>query len=332
MDMPAGRTGQQARATATADPLMTHSIERNTTPAESASVPSPKASDLPPKEVGPMGLRIAAASGDPVAQFIVATEYAEGGKLKQDFRKAASWYQKAAARGLAPAQYRIATFYEKGRGVPKDIAAARIWYERAAEKGNRKAMHNLAVIYANSTRGTPDFTKAAIWFRNAAELGLKDSQYNLGILHERGLGVANDLTKAHKWFARAAVQGDADAATRKKGLEGRMPPEQLVKAKLEVQNWAPKQTDKSANVVVPPSHGWANQGDGEKVSAFSTSEKVAEAQQRRKKLGYVVGTPDGIIGAKTRQAVRRCQGAKGMQETGQITSELLQSLREVTSG
>ena len=148
MDMPAGRTGKQARATATADPLTTQSVERNSTPAESAQVPSPKASDLPPKEVGPMGLRIAAASGDPVAQFIVATEYAEGGKLKQDFRKAASWYQKAAARGLAPAQYRIATFYEKGRGVPKDIAAARIWYERAAEKGNRKAMHNLAVIYA----------------------------------------------------------------------------------------------------------------------------------------------------------------------------------------
>lgn len=336
MDMPAGRTGQQARATATADPLTTQSITHNATPAESAEpvtqMSAPKASDLPPKEAGPMGLRLAAASGDPVAQFIVATEYAEGGNLKQDFRKAASWYQKAAARGLAPAQYRIATFYEKGRGVPKDIAAARIWYERAAEKGNRKAMHNLAVIYANSTRGTPDFTKAAIWFRNAAELGLKDSQYNLGILHERGLGVANDLTQAYKWFALAAVQGDVDAATRKKGLEGRMPAEQLIKAKLEVQNWAPKQTDKSANVVVPPSHGWANKASEDKLSAFSTKEKVAEAQQLLNKLGYVVGTPDGIVGAKTLQAVRRFQRAKGMPETGQITSELLQSLREVTSG
>ena len=111
-----------------------------------------------------------------------------------------------------------------------------------------------------------------------------------------------------------------------------MPAEQLIKAKLEVQNWGPKQSDKSANVVVPPSHGWANKGGGDNFSAFSTSEKVAEAQQLLNKLGYVVGTPDGIVGAKTRQAVRRFQRAKGMQETGQITSELLQSLREVTSG
>ena len=335
-DMPPARSGLQARSTATTDPITTQSIDRNITPAESAQpvakAPSPKASDLPPKEVGPMGLRVAAASGDPVAQFIVATEYAEGGKLKQDFRKAASWYQKAAARGLAPAQYRIATFYEKGRGVPKDIAAARIWYERAAEKGNRKAMHNLAVIYADSTRGTPEFTKAAIWFRNAAELGLKDSQYNLGILHERGLGVANDLTQAYKWFALAAGQGDADAATRKVALEGRLPAEQLIKAKLEVQNWAPQDADRRANVVTPPANGWAKKGSEDDFALFSSNERVAEAQQLLNRLGYVVGTPDGIVGAKTRQAIRRFQKAKGMPETGQVTSGLLQSLREVTSG
>ena len=193
-------------------------------------------------------------------------------------------------------------------------------------------MHNLAVIYADSTRGTPEFTKAAIWFRNAAELGLKDSQYNLGILHERGLGVANDLTQAYKWFALAAGQGDADAATRKVALEGRLPAEQLIKAKLEVQNWAPQDADRRANVVTPPANGWAKKGNEDDFALFSSNERVAEAQQLLNKLGYVVGTPDGIVGAKTRQAIRRFQKAKGMPETGQVTSGLLQSLREVTSG
>ncbi|MGI9412243.1 MAG: peptidoglycan-binding protein, partial [Hyphomicrobiales bacterium] len=166
---------------------------------------------------------------------------------------------------------------------------------------------------------------------NAAELGLKDSQYNLGILHERGLGVPNDMTQAYKWFALAARQGDADAATRKTGLETRLPADQLVRAKLDVENWAPQATDKRANVVTPPAKGWAKQDGTDELALFSTGEMIAEAQQMLNKLGYVVGTPDGIIGARTRQAVRRFQKAKGMSETGHVTPSLLQRLRETTS-
>lgn len=297
--------------------------ERKVTPA---SAPIPK--NLPPVGVGPLGMRIAAANGDAVAQFMVATAYTEGGAVKQDFRTAAQWYQKAAARGLAPAQYRLGTFYEKGKGVPQDVAAARIWYQRAAEKGNRKAMHNLAVIYADGSRSTPDFDKAGTWFRNAAELGLKDSQYNLGILHERGLGVAKDLSQAYKWFALAAKQGDRDAATRLKRIEDRLAPQALIQAKLEIEGWTAKAPDTAANTVTPPAGKWKELASNVNATSLAKRELITEAQSLLNKLGYSAGLPDGVMGNNTREAILHYQKANDLPQTGAVSPSLITSLRK----
>lgn len=293
--------------------------------------PLPNLKNLPPANVGPLGMRIAAANGDAVAQFLIATAYTDGGAVPQNFRKAAQWYQKSAGRGLAPAQYRLATFYEKGKGVPEDLAAARIWYERAAEKGNRKAMHNLAVIYADGSRGTPDFTKAGTWFRNAADLGLKDSQYNLGILHERGLGVSKDLGQAYKWFSLAAQQGDADAASRMTRIENRLKPQVLIEAKLAVQNWSAKPVSVAANKVSPPSDGWKSVSSDVNPERLASRQMIAETQALLNRLGYSAGPSDGLSGKRTRDAIRYFQKANDMVETGAITPKLLTVLREKTS-
>jgi localization factor PodJL len=287
--------------------------------------------ELPPAGVGSMDLRIAAASGDATAQFIVASRYTDGEGVAQDYRLAAMWYQRAAARGLAPAQYRLATFYEKGRGVPEDLAAARIWYERAAEKGNRKAMHNLAVIYADGSRGTPNFAKAALWFRNAAELGLRDSQYNLAILHERGLGVEENISSAYRWFALAARQGDMDAQARVGVIEGRLSAQELIDIKLEVETWRPQQMVQDANVVTPPSNGWASNAATNQNQAGITRDLILETQTLLNALGYNTGTPDGIIGARTRQAISSFETENGMSSSGAVTPALIERLRSRAS-
>ncbi len=287
--------------------------------------------DLPAPGVGSMDLRVAAASGDATAQFLVATAYTDGNGVAQDYRLAAMWYQRAAARGLAPAQYRLATFYEKGRGVPEDLAAARIWYERAAENGNRKAMHNLAVIYADGSRGTPNFTSAALWFRNAAELGLRDSQYNLAILHERGLGVEESMIDAYRWFALAANQGDQDAASRISVIEGRLTAQELLQTKVDVENWRAKPMIEAANTVTEPSNGWAGRAGSAQANASATQDMVREVQTLLNQLGYSAGTPDGIMGSRTRDAISSFQGANEMDSSGAITPALLERLRSRTS-
>ena len=151
--------------------------------------PSPVKVDPPPDNVGPADLRQAAADGDPRAQFEVAAIYTEGRAVPQDYKAAATWYERSAATGFAPAQYRLGSLYENGNGVTKDLNTARLWYERAAEAGNRMSMHNLAALYAGGQLGKQEFDSAAKWFERSGVRGLTDSQFNLGMLYARGLGV-----------------------------------------------------------------------------------------------------------------------------------------------
>ncbi len=84
--------------------------------------------NLPPVTVGPLSLRLAAANGDPSAEFEVGVRLAEGRGTAQNLEEAVRWYQRSAARGFAQAQYRLATHLERGFGTKKDIGRARIWY------------------------------------------------------------------------------------------------------------------------------------------------------------------------------------------------------------
>jgi localization factor PodJL len=203
---------------------------------------------LPPAAIGPTSLRTAAAQGDVAAQFEVAARFAEGRGVKQDFRQAHDWYQRAAAKGHVPSQYRIGTLFERGLGVPADIGRAKAWYKRAAEQGNVKAMHNLAVLSANSEGGqTPDYTTAAQWFLEAANRGLADSQFNLAVLHENGLGVRKDNVEAAKWYAIAARGGDPEAFKRRDALRARLSTVDNARLEASIAGFKRKAVDKKAN-------------------------------------------------------------------------------------
>lgn len=208
---------------------------------------SRKPLDIPVAAIGPLSLRMAAANGDPSAEFEVGARFAEGNGVPQNFPEAARWYQRAATQGFVQAQYRLATLYERGLGLKQDLARAKAWYQRAAEGGNVKAMHNLAVLSAGRSAPTPDYAGAATWFTAAAERGLADSQFNLAVLYEGGLGVAKDAKTAYKWYAIAARAGDQEATRRRDELERNLPAAELTAAKALVSGWRNVQTDRIAN-------------------------------------------------------------------------------------
>jgi localization factor PodJL len=226
--------------------------------AKDAGLPSGARSHsiLPPAAVGPQSLRVAAANGDPSAEFEVGTRLSEGRGLPQDLEQAAVWYQRAATRGFAPAQYRLATLHELGLGVPTDLARARVWYLRAAEQGHAKAMHNIAVMSASGRPGAPDYAAAIDWFTKAAERGLTDSQYNLGVLYESGLGVPRDPKEAYRWFALAAQAGDQEAARRRDMLRPRLAAAELQAADREVQSWRATPVDTLINDPRAAGEAW----------------------------------------------------------------------------
>ena len=282
-------------------------------------VASPVKVELPPAAIGPEALRQAAANGDPRAQFEVAAIYTEGRAVGEDLQAAAVWYERSAAQGFAPAQYRLGNLYENGRGVVKDLDQARLWYQRAAEAGNRMSMHNLAALYAGGEFGKQQFDSAAEWFEQAAERGLKDSQFNLGMLYARGLGVPQDLEKSYKWFSIAARNGDADAAKARDDVARSLDADAVGRLNAEVAAWKTASIDLAANFA--PIGTWSDTFDP--GDTIANQDVVKSVQMALGFLGYDVGTPDGLAGPKTAEAIKSFERATGMSESGAINPRLL---------
>lgn len=282
-----------------------------------------------PQSIGPDSLITAATTGDPVAQFVVASKFLDGRNVEQDLTQAAQWYRAAASKGLAPAQYRLATLFERGRGLPKDVATARVWYERAAEKGNVKAMHNAAVIYASTEAGPPEYDQAFKWFKAAAEHGLKDSQFNLAVLYERGLGAERNLGEAMFWYSLAGKQNDNDAANKASVLAQSLAPLTVSEVKTRLSSWRPKQGLAEANVVSVSDPTWQNGGSASNIApaAVGQTNGIKLAQDLLTSLGFNVGTADGRMGNKTANAIRLFQLQEGLRVTGEVTPELIEQLQ-----
>lgn len=300
-------------------------------PVEAAASGEPVAqSETPippvPEEAGPAALREAAAKGDARALFEVGNRYMEGRGVAADFAKAAKWYEISAGQGFAPAQYRLGNFNEKGLGMPRDLEKAKTWYQLSAQQGNASAMHNLAVLFATGANGNPDNASAVRWFTDAAELGVKDSQFNLGILAAKGLGMPVNLEESYKWFSLAANAGDKDAADKRDQIAKALKPEQLERAKDIVKLWKAKPLDQATNSIDVPD-AWT---ESKPVTTGSVDMKkaVRNIQLILQKNGYDVGSPDGLMGGKTRAAIAAFQKANGQKPTGDVDQQLVQLLLE----
>ncbi len=275
--------------------------------------------ELPPENIGPLELREAAASGNAQAQFEIAAIFSEGRQAEKDLAEAAIWYERAAAQGFAPAQYRLGNLYEVGSGVEKDMEQARLWYQRGAEAGNRMAMHNLAALYAGGQLGDQQFELAAQWFEQAAAFGMTDSQFNLGMLYARGLGVEQSFEQSFKWFSLAARNGDKDAAQARDDIAKSLSADAVTRLTQELASWKMTPVDLAANFA--PIGTWSSGFDpGETITGRDIILKV---QQSLAKLGFDVGTPDGVVGPRTSEAIKAFERDTGMTAIGQINPRLL---------
>jgi localization factor PodJL len=284
--MTASQAPQKSEARAVAvDPTPTGAIVASqSAPPAASPPPEHKPAVAPPADLialipaaTPPTLRALAVSGDPAAEFELATRLFEGRAMTRDMHAAAQWFERAANQNLAPAQYRIGACYEKGNGVERDPALAKAWYEKAADAGNVRAMHNLAVLAAEGPSIKPDYAEAATWFRKAAQYGIKDSQYNLAILYARGMGVGLDLNQSWLWFSLAAQQGDADAAKKRDEVAAKLDANALAADGAALAAFKPRQPDPAANEVKPPEGGWDGKSAGQATDAPTKSQRASTA-------------------------------------------------------
>lgn len=262
-----------------------------TTPDSAQSFPTlTQPTEAPPPSREAEDLEKAARSGDVKAQYELGVMAAQPETGNPDYGKAAYWFREAAVQGNASAQYNLGVLYEHGLGVGADDVRALLWYHSASEQGHARAQYNLGVFYAQG-RGIPtDYAEAQRWFKRAADQGIAKAFYNLAVLSESGLGGPANPSGARAYLSRAALLGDPDA-----------------RAAL-AKKPAPKPDPVKA------------------ADAKPSTEIIGAVQHMLTELGYDAGRIDGVIGDKTRIAIRKFQSDSGLPQTGVATEELLELL------
>ncbi|MEL6664133.1 MAG: peptidoglycan-binding protein, partial [Pseudomonadota bacterium] len=298
------------------EPTMTAPQPAITPEPEPQPVALPERANFDPIPA-PLTLQSAADSGDRVAAYQLGVRKLDSA----DYAEGARYISASAQKGLPIAQYRLSKLHEKGLGVPRDLAASRRWTERAANGGNVRAMHDLAVFYADGEGGEQSYAKSVEWFSKAAEFGVLDSQYNLAVLYQQGLGITKDLNEALFWFSVAAENGDPGAADQVRAMLTEVDADAALTVRARVQGWRGARPN-----------GPANGEFGRQAWEGGGADRVRAVQTALNALGYDVGTPDGVFGPATQDAIRTYQRDASIPQTGTLSSALIESLNARANG
>ncbi len=139
--------------------------------------------------------------------------YADGLGIKQDYKKARYWFNKAAQRGDDMAMFRLALMYSEGLGVLSDIDESLNWLKKAVIAGNLDAKVLLAQVYSEGKIVPQDITLSLKLLREAVEYNSPSAQFTLGNYYLHGLGVAKSRVMAKSLFS-SACQGQLLEACR----------------------------------------------------------------------------------------------------------------------
>ncbi len=155
---------------------------------------------------------------------------AEKAYARKDFGQALALFRQVASKGDAAAQFNLATMYAKGQGVAQNYVEAAAWFLKSATQGYALAQNSLGVRYEKGQGVAQNPTRAAALYREAAEQRLGLAQDNLSDLFAKGLGVTQDMVLAHVWSSLASANGEAGAARKRALLERALTREQLAEA------------------------------------------------------------------------------------------------------
>ena len=87
-----------------------------------------------------------ANQGDATAQHNLGVMYTKGSGVRQDYAKAAQWFEKSANQGDALAQYNLGLMYENGAGVRQNIATAKEWFGKSCDNGDQDGCDSYRIL------------------------------------------------------------------------------------------------------------------------------------------------------------------------------------------
>ncbi|MGP9491791.1 tetratricopeptide repeat protein [Psychrobacter sp. AOP7-B1-24] len=87
-----------------------------------------------------------ANQGNGFAHFILGSMYETGEGVRQDYSKAAQWFEKAAYQEHRIAQFRLGMMYYEGKGVRQNTATAKEWFGIACDNGEQASCDSYRML------------------------------------------------------------------------------------------------------------------------------------------------------------------------------------------
>ncbi len=245
----------------------------------------------------------AAEQGHGGASYELGRAYTGGHSVARDLGAGAKWLNLAADRGEPRAQYLVGAAFYSGTGVDRDRERAVAYLAEAAMQGHADAQYLLAKAFANGQGVPKDPAWAARWYAKAARQGQLEAQYAMGVILSAGYGLPENPTAGYTWILIAAERGHGEAGSLRPALAKRLSAGQRHEAESRAAAFEPRSNTRFAD---PPT--------------------VTYLQVTLNRLGYPAGDVDGLIGPRTREAIRAYQKSAGLSVDGRLTPRLLERL------
>ena len=151
-----------------------------------------------------LNLKRMAEHGHIGAMVALAEAYQGTPIIEANLEESFNWWKLAAKTGNPIAQYNFGKCFENGKGTEVDKRQALSWYLKAAEQGFVEAMNDIGIYYAEGIVVEQDAKEAFFWFEKASiEGNYPGALYNLARCYEIGFGTEVDKEKAEKLVAFA---------------------------------------------------------------------------------------------------------------------------------
>lgn len=304
----------------------------------------------------------AAEQGYAPAQLNLGRMYRNGKGVPQNDVQAVSWYRKAAVQGLSVAQFFLGLMYDTGKGVDEDAVQAYMWFSLAAQQGDRDAAFKRdRVVDRLSAAQRAAADQAAMKYASNVPNPTSASSTSPATVPNAPVPNAPvpNATVPDVTVPDVTAPNVATNSTSGTTVSVTTAPTEAV-TEAEVHRMQTYLNELGFDVGRPD--GTAGERTQRAVRAFQSSvgiavdgvlsrdlvaalenERTARAtasgaptdpgarvlavQRELGRLGYDPGSVDGAMGSKTRAAIGAFQRSIGMPETGEPTTELLDTLR-----
>ncbi|MEO6873293.1 MAG: tetratricopeptide repeat protein [Opitutaceae bacterium] len=152
------------------------------------------------------------------ATIEIATVYAEGDGVQQDFPHAIALLLPVAEKENASAQVAVGTWISRGKDPSHAVSESTGWWRRAAAHGNFIAARNLYTVELRRSQDAPVVTQAVLDLETFLEQQSPETQYAGGLLllNQGRMGFKENIVnraRARVWIERAAARDYEPART-----------------------------------------------------------------------------------------------------------------------